>query len=406
MLNYPLVDKPDHVPQDLVYKFDLYNIKPQNAEWQLAVRDLIHAEGVPDVFWTPCNGGHWVATRAPLIQEGLKDAARFSSRRITPIPGTNPNPPFVPLMIDPPDHTKYRNLIMPFLSPKEVNRLGEDARQLTIKLVDGFYEKGECEFIAEFATHLPIAIFMSIVDLPESDREPLLEIANTLVRGMDLEKQEKARMDMREYAMNLIHERRANPGKDLISAAATAEIEGERLSDDIMLGMVTLLLTAGLDTVASMLAFFTRFLADNPAYRKQLIDEPEIIPQAVEEMLRRFPIANLGRHVVDDTELGGVAMKAGDFILFPTAAFGMDAQHFENADAVDFNRANKIHETFGDGAHRCMGSMLARAELRVFLEEWLARIPDFSVKPGAELEVLNMGVAGISELPLVWDVKK
>ncbi len=405
MFEYPLVARPAHVPPELVREFDLYNIKAKNAEWQLAVRDQIHAEGMPDIFWTPCNGGHWVPTRAPLIQEGLKDATRFSSRRITPIPDTNPSPPFVPLMIDPPDHAKYRSLIMPFLSPKEVQRLGEDARQLTISLIEGFYDKGQCEFIEDFATHLPIAIFMSIVDLPERDRLPLLAIANTLVRGMDLEKQAQAREDMAAYAMALINERRTNPGKDLISAAATARIDGELLSDNIMLGMVTLLLTAGLDTVASMLAFFTRFLADNPGHRRQLIDNPELIPDAVEEMLRRFPIANLGREVIEDTELGGAQLKAGDFVLFPTVAFGMDAKHFENADQVDFKRANKIHETFGDGAHRCMGSMLARAELRVFLEEWLKRIPDFRVKPGTELEVLNMGVAGINYLPLEWDVK-
>src|SRR5690606_38680860 len=193
MFSYPLVDKPDHVPAELVREFDLFNIKAKNAEWQLAVRDAIHAPGMPDLFWSPCNGGHWVPTRAPLIQEGLKDASRFSSRRITPIPGTNPNPPFVPLMLDPPEHTKYRNLIMPFLSPKEVQRLGEDARQLTISLIEGFYDKGQCEFIGVFATLLPSAIFMSLVDLPERDRLPLLAIANTLVRGMDLEKQAQAR---------------------------------------------------------------------------------------------------------------------------------------------------------------------------------------------------------------------
>jgi cytochrome P450 len=403
LIDMPLAERPAHVPEALVRDFDVYGFQPEGPEYQLHLRDALQTEGMPDVFWTPRNGGHWVAARGKYVEHLLKDDEHFSSRQIVMIDALNPNPPFAPLMIDPPDHNKYRQLLMPALSPKAVGALGDKARTMTVELIEGFKAKGECEFIGDFATHVPIAIFMSMLDLPPGDRLELLEIADTLVRGASMEEAFAARAKLEAYTTQKITERRANPGDDLISVVTQAKIDGKPIDEMTLLGMLNLLMTAGLDTVAAMMGFFAHFLANNPDYRRTLTEQPEIIPEAVEELLRRFPIANLGRKVIADCELDGASLKAGEMILAPTAAFGLDDRQFDQPDTVDYARTNKIHETFGDGAHRCMGSMLARVELRIFLEEWLQRIPDFSVKPGANIQAIGANVAGIHHLPLVWE---
>lgn len=405
LFNIPPVTRPAHVPANRVVDFDIYGADSPDAEYQLRLKNILQGPGMPDLFWTPHNYGHWVATRAGTAQKVLTDQEHFSSRKIVVIPEMNPPAPFAPLQIDPPDHTQYRNLLARALSPQATVPLGEKARQLAIDLIEGFKARGECEFISEFAYHLPIAIFMSMVDLPVEDRPELLDIADSLVRGKSLEEIGAGMYKMSNYAQRKIAERRANPGADLISDLTKAVINGKPIEEGMLLGMITLLLQAGLDTVATMMGFFARFLADNPDFRHQLQADPALIPAAVEEMLRRFPIANLAREVRADCELDGVSLRAGDMVLVPTVAYGLDDRQFEHPEQIDFERKNKIHETFGDGAHRCLGSMLARVELRVFIEEWLKRIPDFSIKPGAEVHVSSGSVAGIKNLPLVWEVR-
>lgn len=400
----PLAQRPDHVPAELVRKFNIYDVQTTDEDWQLHLKSLLQGPGMPDVFWTPHNGGHWVAARGAAAKEVYSNANHFSSSKIVPIKEMNPNPPFVPLQIDPPDHTRYRALLAPALSPDAVKSLGEDARALAIELIEGFKQKGECEFIGDFATHLPIAIFMSMADLPGEDRSALVAIADGLVRGTSVEQHAEGAINLAVYAQGKIDERRAAPGEDLISRLVLSEIDGIPLDNDTLMGMVTLLLLAGLDTVASMMGFFARFLAMNPAYRQQLIASPDTIGTAVEELLRRHPIASPAREVIRDCTLGGASLRAGDMVLVPAVAYGLDDRQFEQPDQVDFDRKNKIHETFGDGVHRCMGSMLARIELRIFIEEWLQRIPDFSIKPDTPIHMESASVAAIRSLPLVWEV--
>jgi cytochrome P450 len=402
-MNSPCAAKPDHVPAHLAFDFDIYDFEVEGAEYQLGLHRL-QQEDVPEIFWTPRNGGHWVVTRSHDISAVLADPAHFSSRQIT-VPATPAHlkmPPLAPVQSDPPDHMKYRGLLMAALSPKAVQGLGEQARELAIELIDSFRKKGECEFIADFAHHLPITIFMKLVDLPASDRDYLMEVSEAAVRGASDKERNDARMKIGGYSMQKVMERRAAPGSDLISTLARAEVDGKALDDFTVTGMVSLLLMAGLDTVASTLGFFARFLALNPAHRKQLIADPSLVPNAVEELLRRYPVANLAREINQDVTLGGVEMKVGDMLLIPTALDGLDDRRFEEPLAVDFKRNKPVHATFGGGVHRCMGSMLARTELRIFLEEWLKRIPDFEIRPGASIKVSARSVATIDSLPLVW----
>ena len=170
--------------------------------------------------------------------------------------------------------------------------------------------------------------------------------------------------------------------------------------------MIFLLLVGGLDTVASAMGFAARFLATSEAHRRELIEHPERIPDAVEELLRRFPVVNAGRVVVRDMEYKGVEMRAGDQIIMPTTLHGVDDRKFDDPLKVDFARPTPIHSTFGNGAHRCPGSLLARTELKIFLEEWLKRIPDFRIKPGTTPQVRAGVNATLCSLQLVWDVKR
>jgi cytochrome P450 len=395
---------PAHVPASLVHDFDLYNVPVDDGDYHSALKRL-HASGIPDIFWTPRNGGHWVATRGEDIYEIFKDSERFSSRALVVPRSRNAPVPLPPIMLDPPEQAKYRSLFAPALSPKAVSPLGEGARALAIELIEGFHAKGECDFVRDFAQHLPIGIFMRMVDIPSSDREQLLHWADQQVRPDSEHEREQSFHNLFAYAGRKVAERRANPGNDLISQLTKAQVDGKPITDEALTPMIFLLLVGGLDTVASAMGFAARFLATSPAHRQELIEHPDRIANAVEELLRRFPVVNQGRMVVRDMDYKGVAMRAGDQIIMPTTLHGLDDRKFEDPLKVDFSRPAPIHSTFGNGAHRCPGSLLARTELKIFLEEWLKRIPDFRIKPGATPQVRAGVNATMVSLPLVWEAK-
>lgn len=399
------IARPANVPADRVIDFDLYDFPVEGLEYQGSMREIFRSKP-GDMLWSPRNGGHWIAKTNELVATVLADNDHFSSRRIMVSSEDTDRPPLVPLQLDPPAHAPYRALLQAALSPKAVGKLGERARELSIELIEGFKADGHCEFIGQFAQHLPIAIFMEIVGLPAEDRPYLTEVAETAMRGETEAVRNEAAGKLMFYGMGKVAERRANPGSDLISTIAQAEVGGKPIDDFSLTGMILLLLLGGLDTVASTLGFYAQFLATHPEHRRQLVEHPELIPNANEELLRRFPIAILAREVRADVELAGVQLKAGDMVLVPTPMDGLDEHKFAEPLDVDFNREKPgANSTFGGGVHRCVGSMLARTELRIFLEEWLKRIPDFAIKPGTHPKVSARSVATITSLELVWPVK-
>ena len=396
---------PANVPVERVIDFDLYNFPIEGMEYQKSMRDIFEAKPF-DLLWSPRNGGHWIAKTNETVAKVLADSDHFSSRRIMVTTEDSNRPPLVPLQLDPPHHAPYRALLQAALSPKAVGKLGERARELSIELIDGFKADGHCEFIGQFAQHLPIAIFMEIVGLPAEDRPYLTEVAEVAMRGESEDERNEAAGKLMAYGMAKVAERRANPGADLISTIVKAEIDGKPIDDFPLTGMILLLLLGGLDTVASTLGFYAHFLATHPEHRRMLVEHPELIPNANEELLRRFPIAILAREVKADCELGGASLKAGDMVMVPTQMDGLDDDKFADPLTIDFNRVKPgANSTFGGGVHRCVGSVLARTELRIFLEEWLKRIPDFALKPGTEPKVSARSVATITSLELIWDVK-
>jgi cytochrome P450 len=390
---------PSHIPADLVRDFDFADMRDGSDVY--AHFKSLHDE--PDIFFTPRHGGHWVVTRYGDMEAILMDNIAFSSRHQTvpPMPIT-----LTLIEWDGDLHADARKVLAPFFSPKSVSNLEEVARNLTISLIEGFYDHGECDFVKEFALKMPIIIVMSLMGLPDEDTPYLMQISEDIVRSTDPEVQGAAFQRVFDYIANdVMPKRRAAPGSDIFSAILEAKIEnGRRFTDEEIISFGAVLIAAGLDTVASTLGFLTKFLAENPAHRQTLVDDPRMINNALEEMMRRFHIANIARVVAQDMEYNGLTFKAGDRILIPTSAAGIDESRYPDPFRVDFERGDKRTLVFGRGPHQCIGSFLARTELRVFLQEWLKRIPDFSIKPG-EIPIAVPGKANcLRYLPIVWPV--
>ena len=396
---------PDHVPPSRVRDINVYDYAVQDGDAQSSLLAAVRAKDGPDILWSPHNGGHWLLTRADVIDRMVNDAERFSNRYIGVPKELNPVRIFRPFQMDPPDHVAYRHLLSGALSPRAVQALKERARDLTVRLIEDFKPRGECEFVTDFAQHMPIEIFLSIVGLPESDRQPLLDIAEKIARPRtDAERMEGYGL-LDDYIIGLIAERRDAGEDDFTGQLCRAEIDGKRLTQDELIGVIALVMIAGLDTVAGMLGYFARFFARNPDRRRELQADPGLIPGAVEELLRRFGHTMIAREVRMDLTLDGVAMKKGDMVVGPVFLHNLDEATFPGALEADFHRPRKPpHITFGGQAHRCLGAMLARTELQIFLEEWLTRIPDYDIKPGVELKSRTRVTSVMPSLPLVWDV--
>ena len=401
MLYPSRTDVPPHVSPERIIAYDTFHVDAADGDFAGALVRL-RDSGVPDIFWTQANGGHWVVTDGDLVRAVLEDAATFSSRTMRVPKQANPTPPIIPLMIDPPDHAIYRRLISTAMTPAAVKKLTERARTICVDLVTDIAPRGKCEFVGDFAQRMPIAIFMSMLDLPEADRPHIMAVVDRIVRPDVPETRMRGFAELADYTMAKVRERRARPGDDLVSKLAASGFGDRPLRDDELQGLMSVLMLAGLDTVASMLTFITRFLALNPGHRQQIRDHPDRLTNMIEEFLRRMAMVNLTREVAVDTVLGTVHLKAGDLIVVPTALANFPNDGGDWLE-VDFARPRHLHATFGAGAHYCMGSSLARAEIRIFLEEWHVRIPDFTIAQGATLTVKVGAAAMLQSLPLVWE---
>ena len=400
MTNATTFEIPSHVPVSLVRDFDFLQAEVEGDlyEWWAQLK------AGPQIFYTPRHGGHWVTTRADDIGHVLETHNIFSSQQMT-IPRATHQFASPPIMYDPPLHADFRKLLAPFFTPKSIGNLEEKARELSVQLIDSVAKKGMCEFVSELSLAMPIGIFLDLVDLPDSDRLELLSYAEKMVRGNTHEEQAEGFRLSYQYLGVAYEQRRINPRADILSYILQGTVEdGRPLSEMELLGMGALLLAGGLDTVAGMMGFIMLHLARTPEHQELLANEPELMPQAIEELMRRHQIANIARVVAKDTVFKGVTMKVGDMVLTPTSMAGLDEKRYPDPMTVDFARHDKRSLVFGKGPHQCIGAFLARTELKVFFAEWLKRVPRFKIAPG-ELPICLPGRANaVSYLPLVWDV--
>lgn len=362
----------------------------------LALRDLS-----PGLIWTTANGGHWIATRGDLIRSILADYEHFSSRQLM-VPKDFALAQLIPVGADPPEHLQYRGLVNKVFSPAAVRSVSGYIREFTRTLVEEMKPRGHCDFWPDFAKMLPIAVFFKMADLPMDDQAELGDYMDMLLHPESADIQQQGFANFAKYLIPILAERRKNPGDDLLSAIAAGEVFGRPVTDDEAVNMGTSFVIGGMDTVLALMSFTMRYLSTDADLRHLLVDQPDRIPDAVEEFVRRFPIGVNTRLIREDYELDGVLLKGGDLITTPQILHAFDEHDYPDPLKVDIDRATGGYSAFGHGIHRCPGSFLAKHELRILLEEWLPRIPDFEIEPGARI-VISPGITStIRHLPLRW----
>jgi cytochrome P450 len=288
----------------------------------------------------------------------------------------------IPLQIDGDAHRNYRRLLDPLFAPRAVARLEEHVRRLADGLIDGFADRGSVEFYEEFCVPLPCTIFLELLGLPLSDLEFLLWFKDGVIRPRDEQHRAEASGRMVEYLFRVLDEREAeaDPRDDLIGGFMSAEIEGQRLSREEVMNIIFVLVFAGLDTVTSSLSCFVAWFARHPEQRQRVVDDPTLLPQAIEELLRyESPVPAIARFAVADFEVGGEQILAGDSLQLLLCTANIDPAAVTDPLAVDFDRGTKTHIDFGTGVHRCLGSHLARMELRIALAALHERISDYAI---------------------------
>ena len=355
----------------------------------------------------PLNGGP-ILLRYDDVLYALRHPEIFSSSFDAVITLGNDRP-MIPLQIDPPDQLRYRRLLDPLFSRKRMMELEPEVRRLANELIDDFIEDGECEFDRAFAIPFPCTVFLRLLGLPVEELDLLLELKDGIIRpaARDLEQADRIRVEMgkRIYARfdSALDERVRERRDDLLSHLIDAEVDGERLSRSEMLDICYLFLLGGLDTVTASLGCFMAYLAQHPEQRRRLVDDPALIPSAVEELLRwETPVIMVVRLVKQDVTIGGEQLKAGEVVTLLLGSADTDEDEFPDPDRVDFERGNNRHLAFSGGPHRCLGSHLARMELRVALEALHARIPDYAIKAG-EQPRYSPAIREVQYLPLVFE---
>ncbi len=385
--------------------------------------DVLDARYVADPFsiWdelrTSCpiahtdrRGSTWLPTRYEDVTAIAHDIEHFSSLEpaVIPFEGEEPEEPVLPyglppISSDPPLHTWTRRLLLPWFSHRRVDGYEEMTRTLCSGLIDDFLSDGGADAAADYAQQIPVRVIAHILSVPTS----LADTFTTWVRDVlefaeDHERRLEGMRSLITYFIEEIERRRHDPGDDLLSVLLHTKVDGEPVEESLVLGTAALVLIAGVDTTWSAIGSALWHLATHPADLERLVAEPDVMAFAVEELLRVYSPVTMARVVTRDVVFGGCPMKAGDKVLMNFPGANRDPEVFDDAGAVVFDRALNRHVAFGSGIHRCAGSNLARMELRVALEEWIARIPTFRVEGGRQVTWAGGQVRGPRLLPVVF----
>jgi cytochrome P450 len=352
-------------------------------------------------------GGGWLPVRYADVAAIAYDTDRFSSRAIIM---SNVRPPrelapvggSPPISSDPPFHHEARKLLLPAFTRSAISRLEPATRAFCDSLIDAFDGRDVVDAAAEYAQHIPVRVIADMLGFPPEDGPQFREFVTDLLEGINLPSDERIERVHRlfQYLLAQVDEHLARPRNDLTSYLLDAELGGHKLDPDHVVGTMALLLIAGIDTTWSAIGASLWHLARTPADRARLVAEPELLPTAMEELLRAYAPVTMARLVTEDMHWHGVDMKADDWILLSFPAANRDPAQFDRAGEVIIDREVNRHAAFGLGIHRCLGSHLARMELRVALQAWLARIPEFSLADPAAVTWAAGQIRGPRTLPL------
>jgi cytochrome P450 len=356
----------------------------------------------------------WMPLRYEDVTAIAHDIEHFSSLKVAVIPGDEDEDPpdfdgpnleygLPPISADPPLHTWTRRLLLPWFSHKRVDGYIPLTRDLCRSLLDGFAASGGADAAADYAQQIPVRVIAHILGVPTDLSDTFTGwVRDVLEFADDAERRQRGAEGLLNFFLAHLEERRHHPGDDLLSELLSTEVEGAPVDDGIILGMAALVLIAGVDTTWSAIGSSLWHLATHPDDRRRLVADPELMPTAIEEFLRAYAPVTMAREGTEDVEYAGCPMKAGDKVLMNFPAANRDPEAFEHPDVVELDRAHNRHVAFGSGIHRCAGSNLARMELQVALEEWLARIPEFSLAEGKEISWAGGQVRGPRVLPVVF----
>lgn len=359
-------------------------------------------------------GESWLPTEYDTVTKMAREPELFSSREILVVPpvgvGTGPYgvTTGAPISVDAPVHTWTRRQLLPAFSPRAVDELEVFTRAWCRELMDNLVRKDQADIAVEYAQQIPAQVIATMLGVPTTMKDQFTTwVRNTLEAGLtNPELRIQARDELQVFFMSeIIKRRESGSTDDLIGELVHAEHEGEPFPDGLILGMCGLLLIAGVDTTWSGIGSSLWHLATNKEDRDRLVREPELIPSAVEEFLRAYSPVTMARLVNDDMEYQGCPMKAGDRVLMAFPAANRDPKHFDRPNEVIIDREHNRHVAFGAGIHRCVGSNLARMEMRVAIEEFLARVPDFELRDDAEVTWAGGQVRGPRTIPVNFNKK-
>ena len=374
---------------------DLFDL----AEPQPKYRALLDKGGI----LCPAEGFVVAASRA-VVDEVLRHPERYTSRDLVQLGNVRP---LIPLSVDPPEHLKYRKILDPLFAPKKMDAIEDDVAARMNHFIDAFVTRGSCNFTEELAVLFPSAVFLGLMGLPWEELDTLLRLKDGIMRpGGDPAEQMRIReqigQEIYAYFDAILDERQHKPEHDILTEFLRAEVDGEKLSREEILDICFLFLIAGLDTVTDSLTLLFAHLGQHPDHRRQIVADPSIIPRAVEELLRwETPVPGTARAATGESVVAGCPITTGSIVFVSIGAANVDPEVFGDPFDVRFDREENRHLAFGGGVHRCLGSHLARRELRIALREWHRRIPEYELKPGIELHY-PPGLRSVENLELVW----
>jgi len=384
---------------------DFSHLEPEWAADPYPIQDDLR-ERCP-IAHTDRFGGGWLPTRYEDVAAIAYDTEHFSSRAIimsnfrppqelAPIGGSPP------ISSDPPFHHDARKLLLPAFTKTAVGKQEAATRAFCHSLIDAFDAQDVVDAARDYAQHIPMRVIADMLGFPPEDGPQFRQFVENTLEGVNLPPDERiARMtSLFDYLLAQVHDHLDHPREDLTTYLINAELYGQKLQPSHVVGTMALLLIAGIDTTWSAIGASLWHLAQAPADRGRLVADPDLLPTAMEEFLRAFAPVTMARLVKDDTHWRGSDMKADDWILLSFPAANRDPAQFDRAGEVVIDREVNRHAAFGLGIHRCVGSHLARMELRVALEVWLERIPEFSLADPAAVEWSAGQIRGPRALPL------
>ena len=385
-------------------KVDLNRPAPAGTHWNM-IDELREQHRF---FWADEAQGYWVLTRYEDIREAFQTPDVFCNHSIV---ATNPDPEyrFLPSFSDPPIHMAYRRPMNPWFSPGAVAKLEPRLRELARAEVEAVLAAGRCDYMSTFADRFPVAGFLASMGLPMDDADFFVSVAHRMSGAVGSEPEAVAQMneawgELAAYWTEMLADRRAtplDPEVDFLTMLSQSMLVDEPMPDaDIVDIMVTLTL-GSLDTLKSQLGWQLWHLGTHPEDLARIVADPSLVPGAVEEFLRAFPIVSMARKVTHDVDFHGCPMKKDDMVLLTIQAATRDPRVFPNPEQVIIDRSPNRHIAFGASEHRCLGSHLARTELQLAIEEWVRLIPDFRVDTEEPL-LAKGGQVSLLELPLAW----